>query len=109
MEQHGALRGEKARARGLEMESFPRCPLRGLRRPSPSGELPSLAHPQLAYNGTLDSAAPSFLLNRALQQKAKGEEAGEGAKEGQEGAPSLQKAHLHGSKRSGAARHHRVR
>ena len=74
MEQDAALRGQTARARGLEMESFPHCPLRGLRPPSPSGELPSLATPLLAANETLDSAALSFLLNRALEEKEKEEE-----------------------------------
>ena len=74
MEQDAALRGQTARARGLEMESFPHCPLRGLRPPSPSGVLPSLATPQLAANETLDSAALSFFLNRALEEKEKEEE-----------------------------------
>ena len=74
MEQDAALRGQTARARGLEMESFPHCPLRGLRPPSPSGVLPSLATPQLAANETLGSAALSFLLNRALEEKEKEEE-----------------------------------
>ena len=69
MEQDAALRGQTARARGLELESFPHCPLRGLRPPSPSGELPSLATPQLAANETLDSAAVSILLIRALEEK----------------------------------------
>ena len=41
---------------------------------SPSGELPSLALPQFAANETLDSAALSFLLNRALKVKVKEEE-----------------------------------
>ena len=44
IEQHAVVRGEKARVWGLEMESFPHCPLRGLSPPSPSGELASLAH-----------------------------------------------------------------
>ena len=74
MEQDAALRGQTARARGLEMESFPHCPLRGLRPPSPSGVLPSLATPQLAANETLDSAALTFLLNRALEEKKEEEE-----------------------------------
>ena len=74
MEQDAALRGQTARASGLEMESFPHCPLRGLRNPSPSGELPSLATPQFAANETLDSAALTFLLNRALEEKKEEEE-----------------------------------
>ena len=74
MEQDAALRGQTARARGLEMESFPHCPLRGLRPPSPSGELPSLATPQLAANETLDSAALTFLLTRALEEKKEEED-----------------------------------
>ena len=36
-EQDAALRGQTARARGLETESFPHCPLRGLRPPSNCG------------------------------------------------------------------------
>ena len=74
MEQDAASRGQTARARELEMESFPNCLVRGLRLPSPSGELPTLATPQLAANETLDSAALSFLLNRALGEKEKEEE-----------------------------------
>ena len=84
MEQDAALRGQTARARGLEMESFPHCPLRGLRPPSPSGVLPSLATPQLAANETLDSAALSFLLNRALEEKEKEEEEEERVKREEE-------------------------
>ena len=41
MEQDAALRGQTARVRGQGMESFPHCPLRDLRPPSPSRELPS--------------------------------------------------------------------
>ena len=74
LEQDAASRGQTARASWLEMESFPHCPLRGLRPHSPSGEVPSLATPQLAANETLYSAALSFLLNRALEEKEKEEE-----------------------------------
>ena len=65
MEQDAALRQQTARVRGLGMESYPHCPLRGLR----PRELPSLATPQLAANETLDSAALSFLLNRAFEEE----------------------------------------
>ena len=64
------------------MESFPPCPLWGLRPPSPSGELPSLAPPQLAANETLDFAALSFLLNRDLEEKEEEEEEEERRKRG---------------------------
>ena len=55
------------------MGSFPHCPLRGL-TPSSPGELSSLVPLQLAASETLDSAALSFLLNRALEEKGKEEE-----------------------------------
>ena len=67
MEQDAALRGQTARAKGAGDGELPALP-------TPSGELPSLATPQLAANETLDSAAMSFLLNRALEEKEKEEE-----------------------------------
>ena len=97
VEPHDALRGQEKRAgreeAGLETHSGLRAPtpLPPEMRPAPLSEVagaqrcdrtvrgtslgaPSLAAPQLAANETLDSAALSFLLNRALEEKEKEEE-----------------------------------
>ena len=66
--------GTDGESRGLEIESFPRCPLRMLRPPSPSCKLPSLTPPQLAANETFDPAARSSSFNRTLEEKDKEEE-----------------------------------
>ena len=67
MEQDAAQRGQTARARGLELESFPHCPLRGLRPPSPSGELPSLlSTPQLCPSSR---TAPSRRKRRRKSER----------------------------------------
>ena len=97
VEPHDAPRGQEKRAgreeAGLETHSGLRAPTplpQGMRL-APLSEVagpqrcnrtvrgnslgaPSLAAPQLAANETLDSAALSFFLNRALEEKEKEEE-----------------------------------